>query len=80
MASEVSKSNTEGKGKGGKKALIICIIIIAVLAGAVIYFLLSKEDKGKRNVVVNEDNLEEIIAQMEEVENRIFLFRRVTGR
>lgn len=63
MASEVSKNSAEKKG--GKKVLIICIIIIVVLVGVVIYFLLNK-GKEKRNVVINEDNLEEIIAQMEE--------------
>ena len=64
MSSEVSKSNADGKKKGGKKvALIVGIIVLAVLIGVVIYFL--NKDNKKRNVVVNEDNLEEIIAQME---------------
>ena len=66
MSNEMPKSNAEGKGKGGKKVLIICIIIIAALIGVVIYLLVNKDGKEKRNVVVNEDNLEEIIAQMGE--------------
>ena len=54
------------RGKEEKKVLIICIIIIAALIGVVIYLLVNKDGKEKRNVVVNEDNLEEIIAQMGE--------------
>lgn len=53
--------------KGGRIVLAICIVVIIALC-ILIYFLLHKDDPPKRDVVVNEDNVEEILSQMEGVE------------
>ncbi len=68
MSSTEPKNNEEAKKKGGKIVLIICIVIILALIGVVIYLLTNKdgEEQGRRNVVVNEDNVEEIIEQMQD--------------
>lgn len=68
MSNTEPKNNEEGKKKGGKIVLIICIVIILALIGVVIYLLTNKEseEQGPRNVVVNEDNVEEIIEQMQD--------------
>lgn len=62
----MSNEGTENtKKKGGKIALVICIILIVLLC-ILIYFLLHKDDGKKRDVVVNEDNVEEILSDMME--------------
>jgi hypothetical protein len=53
------------KKKGGKVILAICIVFIVILC-VIIYLLLQKDDKEKRDVVVNEDNVEEILSEMGE--------------
>lgn len=65
---ETEKVNETKKGKGGKIVLVLCILLILVLIGVVIYLLMNKEgeEKEKRNVVVTEENVEEMIAQMSE--------------
>ena len=68
MSSTEPKNNVEAKKKGGKIVLFICIVIILALIGVVIYLLTNKdgEEQGRRNVVVNEDNVDEIIEQMQD--------------
>lgn len=61
MSNEAVK---EKKKKGGKIVLIICIVIIVALC-ILIWFLLHKDDKPKRDVVVNEDNVDKIVSQLE---------------
>jgi len=62
----VSNEGTKNeKKKGGKIALVICVILIVLLC-ILIYFLLHKADEKKRDVVVNEDNVEEIVSDMME--------------
>lgn len=62
------------KGKDGKKiGLAVCIVAIAVLLALVVYLLVTrgqgKEDEVvNRNVVVNEDNVEEVLQSLEEKE------------
>lgn len=70
MSNTEPKNNVEAKKKGGKVVLIICILIILALIGVVIYLLLNKdgEEQGRRNVVVNEDNVDKIIEQMQDSE------------
>ncbi len=68
MSNEVSKDKDEAKKKGGKIALIVCVVIILALLGVVIFLLFNKgkkEEQPKRNVVVNEENVGEIIEQMQ---------------
>lgn len=62
MSNETVK---EKKKKGGKIVLAICIVVIVVLC-VLIWFLLHKDDKHKRDVVVNEENVEEILSQLDE--------------
>lgn len=58
----MSKEKTHGEGskekKGGKKAVIICVVVVILLA-IVLFLLLNKEPE--RNVVVNENNVEDVI-------------------
>lgn len=69
MSSEEPKNIGGAKKKGGKIALIVCIVVIVALLGVVIFLLTRKEDEGpRRNVVVNEDNVAQIIEEMEESE------------
>jgi len=67
-----SKSNeTSAEKKGGNKVLIICAIIIIILLGVVIYLLLGKTDdttQPKRDVVVTNDNVEEVVDEFVENE------------
>lgn len=63
--SEHRESNN--KKKGGQIILAACVVIIIALAGAVIYLLSVKpaseiEETVRRNVVVNEENVEEVIS------------------
>lgn len=63
MSDEIVKAE---KKKGGKVALTICIILIIALC-VIIYLLLHREDdKQKRDVVVNEDNVEKILSDFED--------------
>lgn len=59
-------SNEKGKDrkKGGKIALAICIVVIVALC-ILVYFLLHRDDKVHRDVVVNEENVDEILSEME---------------
>ncbi len=64
MVNEEVKSE---KKKGGKILLVLCIIVIVALC-VIIYLLLHKgeDDKTKRNVIVNEDNVEQVLSEIEE--------------
>ncbi len=60
------EENNKGR-KGGKIAVAVCIVVIAALLGVVIYLLLGKkEEPVRRNVVVNEDNVDEVLEQLED--------------
>ena len=64
----MSEQKETNKGrKGGKIAVAVCIVVIAALLGVVIYLLLGKkEEQVRRNVVVNEDNVDEVLEQLED--------------
>lgn len=68
MANEVKEgTNTE---KGGTKKRIICIVMILILIGVIVALVLwmnRKEEASQRNVVVNTENVEAIVADMQEV-------------
>lgn len=66
--SEEKKS--QSNKKGGKIALAICIGIIIILLGVTVYLLLNRQEDEpvNRNVVVNEDNVEDVLAQLEQRE------------
>lgn len=62
----MSEKNENVKSrKGGKIAIAVCVIVIAALL-VVIYFLLHKEEPERRNVVVNEDNVDEVLEQLQD--------------
>lgn len=61
MSNEAVK---EKKKKGGKVVLVICMVVIVALC-ILIWFLLHKDDKTKRNVVVNEENVDEILSELD---------------
>lgn len=55
------------KIKGGVIVFAVCIVVIIVLLATVIYLLTSKKEQDepvRRNVVVNEENVDEIIEQL----------------
>lgn len=63
----------EDSQKGGKALIIICIVLIIALVGVVAYLLMEKRKAAEgnavnRNVVVNEDNVEEVLQEIEEQE------------
>lgn len=56
--------------KGGKIAIAVCIIVIIALLGVVCYLLFGrKEEPLNRNVVVNEDNVEEVLDELDKKES-----------
>lgn len=64
MSKEKTHSEGSKEKKGGKKAVIICIVVVILLA--IVLFLLLNKDQ-ERNVVINEDNVGEVIANQEYV-------------
>jgi len=62
------KISTEGEGGKKKTGIIVLLVIILILIGIIIFLLISKnkeENKEQRNVVVNQDNVQEVIDQMD---------------
>ena len=70
----MSKQKEKDNGrKGGKFAIAVCMVIIILLLGTVIYLLLNrKEEPVKRNVVVNEDNVDEVQIGRASCRERVF--------
>lgn len=56
------------KKKGGRIAVGVCIVIIIILIGAIVYLLRNREEDEtvRRNVVVNEDNVDEVLEQLQD--------------
>ncbi len=60
--------------EGGKKGVfVLCILAIAILLAMVIYLLITRnqgkeDDAVSRNVVVNEENVEEVLQELDEKE------------
>lgn len=59
--------------KGGKIALATCGVVITALLGTVIYLLVNRPEQEppgdepvSRNVVVNEDNVDEVLSQLKD--------------
>lgn len=60
-------------GKGGKIVVAVCVVVIIVLVLTVAYLLQEKQDGTdenvvNRNIVVNEENVEEILQELSEKE------------
>lgn len=59
--------NTNSKGSNGLKiAIAVGVVVIIALLGVVIFLLVGrgKEEPEKRNVVVTQDNVEEVVEEM----------------
>lgn len=63
MAGSAQKQ-AQNKNKKGGKIAAICIIILIVILAIVLYLLLN----DKREVVVNEDNVDKVLSQLEQQE------------
>ena len=68
MSEQREKNNNR---KGGKLAFTVCIVVIVILLGMVVYLLAvrpvpQEEETVRRNVVVNEENVEEVLATLGE--------------
>ncbi|HBN55712.1 MAG TPA: hypothetical protein DD414_02965 [Lachnospiraceae bacterium] len=65
-------NQTQKEKKGGRKAVGIMILaaIFLVMAGTIIYLWMSRQpeekEKERRNVVVTPDNVQDVIAEMEQ--------------
>jgi hypothetical protein len=60
--------NTNSKGSNGLKiAIAVGVVVIVALLGVIIFLLVGrgKEEPEKRNVVVTQDNVEEVVKEME---------------
>ena len=66
----MSEQEQKGKmGKGGKIAFAVCLVVIVALLGVVIFLLFrgkDEEEPKRRNVVVNEDNVDEVLESLAE--------------
>lgn len=63
--SDQEKGNDKNK-KGGKIVIAVCVVIIIVLLALVLYLLFGQKPK-RRNVIVNEDNVKEVLENLPEL-------------
>ncbi|MBE5871407.1 MAG: hypothetical protein E7294_09130 [Lachnospiraceae bacterium] len=73
MANESEKQNQSPK-KGGKVAIVVGIVVIIALLGVIVFLLLKeqkledqvaeKQETPKRDVVVTQDNVDEVVDDM----------------
>lgn len=59
--------NTNSKGNNALKiAIVVGIVVIVALLGVIIFLLVGrdKNESEKRNVVVNQDNVEQVVEEM----------------
>lgn len=66
-----TENQTQGEKKGGTRTVGIVLLtaVFLAMAGMIIYLLISRQPEEKdeqRGVVVNQNNVEEVIAQMEQ--------------
>lgn len=66
MSSKSIRSGNATKKKGGGLVPIVGICCAMVLVGAVVFLGQDEEPDDKRNVVVNQENLEEVLNNMAE--------------
>ena len=66
MSSKSIRSGNATKKKGGGVIPIVGICCAVVLVGAVVFLGQDEELEDKRNVVVNNENLEEVLNEMKE--------------
>lgn len=63
------QKGNSGSRKSGKLFLVVCAVVIILLLGVVIFLLVNRkgtnaQELEKRNVVVNESNAEDVVAEM----------------
>ncbi len=64
---EQKETNISAEKKGGKKTAVkVCIAVIAIAVIAVVLYFLFRKEPERRNVVVNEDNVDQVLEQAEE--------------
>ena len=54
----------ERKMKNKKVLISVCVAALIAFLGIMVCLILRKEDTEKRNVVVNEDNVEDVVEEM----------------
>ncbi len=76
MSDNVGKRRSVNKGKGGGiyvTVIAVCAVVIVTLLATVVYLTAGRKDSGdsareetqeKRNVVVNEENVEEVVTSL----------------
>ena len=67
----MSEQNGRNSGwKGGKSVFAVCVAVIVLLLAVIVYLLSSRqgEQPVKRNVVVNEDNVDSVLQHLGEEE------------
>ena len=70
-AKNVSENANNKSNNGLKIAIVIGIVVIVALLGVIIFLLLGRgntEEPEKRNVVVSQDNVEEVVEEMAQEE------------
>ena len=67
MSNETEKTKSTGKG-GVKVVIVIAAVVILALVGVIIWLVMSKDEEKpedeKRNVVVTEDNVDQVVEEM----------------
>lgn len=66
----MSEQEKKQTGKGLLVVIIIAIVVVAVLIGVIIFLVVGQNTKkeDKRQVLVTEDNVEEVVKELEEQE------------
>ncbi len=67
LEGKIVSENTNSKGNNALKiAIVVGIVVIVALLGVIIFLLVGrdKNESEKRNVVVNQDNVEQVVEEM----------------
>lgn len=70
MAIHKDGKSIEKGGKKQKVVFVLCVAIILILLSLVIYLLVTRrqDEDVNRNIVVNEDNVDEVLRELDEKE------------
>jgi hypothetical protein len=69
---ETENNNQSGTKKGGTKVVIaISVVVILALVGVILWLIFSKNDEegDKRDILVTEGNVEEVVEELQEPKN-----------
>ena len=67
LEGKIVSENTNSKGSNALKiAIVVGIVVIVALLGVIVFLLVGRDKKEseKRNVVVNQDNVEKVVQEM----------------